>query len=115
LLCDRALMAGATARMHRITPGLIDEAAQTLGLRVPVEPSDEPVRRFPLRAVAALAVLLVALVMFFTLPLGSSPDPAAMAPPRPPLARTTPARAKAIPSPDFLLPPMPPRPYKENP
>jgi general secretion pathway protein A len=107
LLCDRALMAGSTARVHQITPGLIEEAAQNLGLRTPVEQIDELGWRFPRRAAAALVVLLVVLALFFALPLGPSPDPSAMAPPRPVLARSAPAQPKAIPTPDFLLPPIP--------
>ncbi len=107
LACDRALMVGATARVHRITPGLIEEAGQKLGLRMPVEQTDGPGRRFPPRAIAAVVALLIVLAMFYALPLGPSPDPSAMAPSNPPLPRSTPARAKAIPSPDFLLPPIP--------
>jgi general secretion pathway protein A len=115
LLCDRALMAGAIARVHGITPGLIEEAAQNLGLRMPSEAVDEPAPRFSPRAIAAGVALLVIMALFFALPLGSSPDPSAMAPARPRLAHGLPARAKAIPSSDFLLPPMPRRPPAPSP
>jgi general secretion pathway protein A len=117
LLCDRALMAGAAARVHQITPGLVEEAAQTLGLRIPVAVAAAPRRQLPLRAVAALVAVLAVLAVFFALPLGSSANPAALAPAAPALARSAPAHAKAIPAPDFLLPPMPiaPRPTATRP
>jgi general secretion pathway protein A len=115
LLCDRALTAGSTARVYQITPGLIEDAAQTLGLRIPVMVADAPRRRLPLRAVAALVAVLALLAVFFALPLGSSPDLSAMAPPRPMLARSVPAQAKAIPTRNFLLPPLPPRPPATRP
>ena len=113
LLCDRALMAGATARMHQITPGFIEDAAQTLGLRLPAAVADRPRLRLPRAAVAAAAAVLIVLAIAYVgLPLRSSPDPSAIAPARPVLARNPPARPKAIPTPDFLLPPIPvaPRP-----
>ena len=110
LLCDRALMAGATARVHQITAGLIEEAAQTLGLRMPTVATDRPRLRLSIRAAAALVAVVVGVAVFFALPFGSTPDPAGMLPPPPDLPRTLPLRAKPIPTPDFLLPPMPPSP-----
>jgi general secretion pathway protein A len=110
LVCDRALMAGADARVHRITPGLIEEAAQNLGLRMPEEAIDQPSQRIPRPAIAALLALIAVAAILFALPLGSPADPSSMAPPRPILPRSAPAQAKPIPTPDFLLPAMPPRP-----
>jgi general secretion pathway protein A len=115
LLCDRALMAGSTARVHQITSGLIEEAAQNLGLRVPVAVPQQR-GRFPLPAVAAIVVIAIALaVAFFALPRGPEIDPATLVPPPPVLAHSVPAQPKAIPTPDFLLPPIPVDPRRVGP
>jgi general secretion pathway protein A len=113
LLCDRALMAGAAARVNRITPGLIEEAARNLGLRLP-EPAGAPARSLP-RAALIAAGIGAALVTAFLLmpPLRSWID----APPPPAPTRPVPARAadvvpKPIPSDDFMPPPLPVQPRR---
>jgi len=114
LLCDRALMAGAAARLNRITPGLIEEAASNLGLKLPEIP--QPARRaVPAAAVAGLTAVVAAVVLFLALPPPASwIDAATPAPPaRPRLMRGAPVAARPIPSEDFMppaLPAPPPRP-----
>jgi general secretion pathway protein A len=105
LLCDRALMAGAAARVHRITTGFIEDAAQTLGLRLPVAvPERKGVRRRLLVA-AAVGGILTSLFAVAFVARALEPGVAAEAPPRPRLARTPPAQPRPIPTADFLLPP----------
>jgi general secretion pathway protein A len=114
LLCDRALMAGAAARVNRVTPGLIENAAGNLGLKMPEVPQTAPRRRVPAAAVAALAAIVVAIVLFLALPPPASwIDAAAPAPPaRPRLMRGEAVAARPIPTADFMPPalPVPPRP-----
>lgn len=113
LLCDRALMAGATARMHEITPGLIEEAAHNLGLKLP-EIVREGTRRRPRLLTAALIAFVAAMaVVFAVLQLRAPLEPSPFAPPRPSLLHPPPARAKAIPTVDWLLPPVPVAPRRE--
>jgi general secretion pathway protein A len=108
LLCDRTLMAGASARVLEMTPGLVEEAAHSLGLRLPaVEPEKTP-RRLGWVALAALVLfVLAALVAWMVMPLRAEVDPATLVPPRPQLQRSLPVQSKPIPTPDFLLPPAP--------
>jgi general secretion pathway protein A len=108
LLCDRTLMAGATARLHQITPGLIEDAAQTLGLRLPIAvPGGARRGRLRIAAAAVGAAMGVLAVAFVALSLRSAPRPSEIVPARPVLARSDAARPKPIPTPDFLLPPAP--------
>jgi general secretion pathway protein A len=118
LLCDRALMAGAAARVSRITPGLVEEAAHNLGLKLPVAAEPPKPSRLPKVAAAALLVLALAAAAFFALPLDSWVEAAPPAlPGRPPLARAEPAAPRSIPTADFLPPalPVPPRPRPQPP
>jgi general secretion pathway protein A len=113
LLADRALMAGASARVNRITPGLIEEAAKNLGLKLPEPAPVERPSRLPRALITAIAAVLIALAVYFAFPLRSwvsAPLPAA--PPRPQLWRGAPGVARPIPSQDLLPPPLPvpPRP-----
>lgn len=119
LLCDRALMAGAAIGVHQITPGLIEQAAHNLGLRLP-EPEPMRAERRPMQRVLIAALVLLAMTIAgFWLPLASWVDVTPPPPPRPPaLARAEQARAKPIPTADLLLPAAPPaprlpRPYRE--
>jgi general secretion pathway protein A len=109
LLCDRALMAGAAARVNRITPGLIEEGASNLGLRLPPVVEEKRRRRVPVAAAAALAAVVASIVLFLALPpLDSWIDTTPPAvPPRPSLMRGEAGVARAIPSEDFMLPPLP--------
>ena len=114
LLCDRALMAGAVAHVNRITPGLIEEAARNLGLKLPerVEPQSRP--RVPVAGYALLALVLVALLLLFAMPRVTSwIDASAPAIPRSPrLMRGDAVAPRPIPAEDFMPPalPVPPRP-----
>jgi general secretion pathway protein A len=112
LLCDRALMAGAAARVNRITPGLIEEGANNLGLKLPQVVEATPRRRVPVAAAAALAAVVAAVVLFLALPpLESWVETPTPAPPRrPPLMRGEAGVARAIPTEDFMPPALPVQP-----
>ena len=118
LVCDRALMAGATARVNQITPGLIEDAAHNLGLKLPeAVPERRPLTVPLVAAAAALAVLLGMAAVFLALPLASWVDAELPGlPVRPVQARPPAATARPIPSPDFLPPriPEPPRPVRRS-
>jgi general secretion pathway protein A len=109
LLCDRALMAGAAARVNRVTPGLIEDAAGNLGLRLHDVAEPQPKRRAPAAAMAAVAAVIAAVVLFLALPPVESwveatpPAP----PPSPRLMRADPGTARPIPGDDFMPPPLP--------
>ena len=108
LLADRGLMAGSAARVNRITPGLIEEAAHNLGLKVPAVAAPETRRRLPWAAAVALLAVIGAAALFAALPLESWIDttpPAAPGPPR--LVRAEAATPRPIPTDDFLLPSLP--------
>jgi general secretion pathway protein A len=63
LLCDRALMAGAEARVHRIAVLQIEDAARTLALRAQEPASVQQPFHLPVRTVAAIAAIVAALVV----------------------------------------------------
>jgi general secretion pathway protein A len=109
LLCDRALMAGAAARVNRITTGLIEEAAGNLGLKLPELVEARPRRRLPFAAAAALAAAVALIMVFLALPpMGSwieTPTPAP--PPAPHPMRGEAVAARPIPTDDFMPPPLP--------
>jgi general secretion pathway protein A len=108
LLADRALMAGSAARVNRITPGLIEEAAHNLGLKLPEVAAPVKRRRLPLAAAAALLAVIGAAAVFAALPLESWIDTTPPAAPgRPRLVRAEAAIPRPIPSDDFLLPSLP--------
>jgi general secretion pathway protein A len=116
LVCDRALMQGAQMRVNRITPAIIEEAAGSLGLRLPA--TGKPKRRSAAPAsskwliAAGIAVVIVAalaVAVYFapidrlvTVELPLLPP----APPYQPLARFA-YGPKPIPQADLLLPPIP--------
>ena len=109
LVCDRALMAGSRARVHRITPGLVEEAAKHLGLRLPVVPVVEPRRRMPVWAAAAIVVLVLFGLAWLALPLDSWVEaaPPPTLPPRPALERAEAAAPRPVPSADLLFAAVP--------
>jgi general secretion pathway protein A len=117
LLCDRALMAGSAARVNRITPGLIEEAARNLGLKLPQVVAPRTRRRMPRAAMAAAAVAVAAIVLFLAFaPVESFIDVAApVAPPRPRLMRGDQAVPRPIPSDDFMPPALPVAPARPRP
>ena len=65
LLCDRALMAGADARVHRITVRHIEDAVRNLALKPPAGTTPKRGFRLPSRALAAVAAIVAALVTIF--------------------------------------------------
>jgi general secretion pathway protein A len=114
LLCDRALMAGASAHVNRIAPGLIQEAATNLGLKMMPDTSRRrSAARFPRWAAALLVLVLIALAAFVVVPVGRYID---TTPPREPAAPDHPAAPAAapvpIPSDNFLMPPPPAAPRR---
>jgi general secretion pathway protein A len=130
LLCDRSLMQSAQMRVNRMTPPIIDEAARSIGLKLPVGgrtkrkvASVESKRRVAgiVTVVVALLVALIASAMWFV-PLDQLIE--AGAPPLPgppPYQSRDPYGAKPIPQPDLLLPtpptppPTPPEPPSTEP
>jgi len=114
LLCDRSLMQSAQMRVNRLTPAIIEEAAGSLGLRLPETRRQKrkaaagaPSRwRFAGIAVLVLALLVVA-GLWFT-PVDQLVG--AVAPPLPPPPTYQLGHAigpKPIPRADLLLPPAP--------
>jgi general secretion pathway protein A len=117
LLCDRSLMQSAQMRLNRLTPAIINEAAGSLGLRLPETRRQKrkaaagaPSRwRFAGIAVLVLALLVVA-GLWFT-PVDQLVG--AVAPPLPtaPVYQLRYAIGpKPIPRADLLLPPAPANP-----
>jgi general secretion pathway protein A len=116
LLCDRALMAGAAGREHRIGTGAIEEAARNLGLKRPEPPVAKRRHVIALTAAALAAVILGMTGVFWALPLDSwVSTPAPSLPTRPALMRGEPGRSKPIPTQDLLLPPAPAPPTRPRP
>ncbi|HEV8317558.1 MAG TPA: AAA family ATPase [Vicinamibacterales bacterium] len=106
LLCDRALMAGAAARVNAITPIIIEEAAASLALR-PSDTAPARRRRVPAWAAIPLAILLAASGVLTFMPVADwieAPRPDLPAPPRRTLV-PHPVEPRPIPSDDFLPPP----------
>src|SRR4029453_14051772 len=67
LLCDRSLMQSAQMRVNRVTPAIIDEAAASIGVKLPTHgrgkrkvASVEPKRWHAVGLAAAVLALLVA-------------------------------------------------------
>jgi general secretion pathway protein A len=114
LLCDRSLMQSAQMRINRVTPAIIDEAAASIGLKLPATgrgkrkvASVKPKRWHVAGIAAAVIALLVAgaiwLVPFDQLIEAGVPPP----PGPPPYQSRHPYGAKPIPQLDLLLPPPP--------
>jgi general secretion pathway protein A len=122
LLCDRSLMQSAQMRVNRVTPAIIDEAARSIGLKLP---GRRQAKRQAANAeskwrvagiVAAAVALLVAGIMWFVpvdqvIDAGVPPSPGP-----PPYQSRYPFGAKPIPQPDLLLPaPLTPPPTPPDP
>jgi general secretion pathway protein A len=117
LLCDRALMQAAQMRVNRITPAIIEEAAASLGLRLPA--TNKPKRRAAaerpavpsgrrIAAIAAGVLTLLVLAGFWFTPgnqVGASTIPPLPGPPA--YQSRYPYGPKPIPQADLLLPPAP--------
>ena len=120
LLCDRALMQAAQMRVNRVTQSIIEEAAASLGLRLPPTPT-KPKRRVTVtadlpaapsgRRVAGIAfalLMLFAVAGFWLMPRDQVAEANTPPLPRPPAYRSRfPYGPKPIPQPDLLLPPAP--------
>jgi len=115
LLCDRSLMQSAQMRVNRLTPAIVEEAAASLGLRLPAHGRQKrmkaaaagiaPTRgRFAAMAALVVALLVVAGVWFT--PVDQLIDVRLPAPPAPPAYHARFATGpKPIPRADLLLPP----------
>jgi general secretion pathway protein A len=114
LVCDRSLMQGAQMRVNRITPAIIEEAAGSLGLRLPPggktkrRNASQPASRWQIVAGAALIILAALVATAYFAPIDRLVT--AELPPLP----TSPAYQprypfgpKPIPQADLLLPPIP--------
>ncbi|HYS24095.1 MAG TPA: AAA family ATPase [Vicinamibacterales bacterium] len=117
LLCDRSLMQSAQMRVNRLTPAIIEEAAASLGLRLPEKGRQKKKKKAaaatataPTRVrVAGMAALVLALLvvagLWFT-PVDQLIDVGLPAPPPSPVYQPRYATgAKPIPRADLLLPP----------
>jgi type II secretory pathway predicted ATPase ExeA len=136
LLCDRTLMQGAQMRVNRITPAIIEEAAGSLGLRLPANvkplkkqsgastakgaPSapSKPMPRWQKVGAALLfaAAALGVAVNFAPIDrlVAAEPPPLPVAPAYQPLPRFA-YGPKPIPRADLLLPPPPAQPANPRP
>jgi len=117
LLCDRSLMQSAQMRVNRLTPAIIEEAAASLGLRLPEKGRQKKKKKAaaatapaPTRVrVAGMAALVLALLvvagLWFT-PVDQLIDVGLPAPPPSPVYQPRYATGpKPIPRGDLLLPP----------
>jgi general secretion pathway protein A len=115
LLCDRSLMQSALMRVNRVTPAVIDEAAGSLGLKLPPARGKRAAavesHRWNLAGIAAAVAALIVAGTFWLVPLDRLIDAGVPSPPAsPPYQSRYPFGAKAIPQGDLLLPPPPPVP-----
>jgi general secretion pathway protein A len=113
LLCDRSLMQSAQVRVNKVTRSIIDDAAATLGLRLPTaggRHNGAAVARWRWY-VAGMTAALIALFVAGTMWLGPVDrlvDAAIPRSPGPPAYQSRyPFGAKPIPQADLLLPPAP--------
>jgi len=110
LVCDRSLMQAAQMRLNRLTPAIIEEAAGSLGLKVPETKRQKRTAVAPTRwRFAGMAALVLALIvvagLWFT-PVDQLINVGA--PPLPPAPAYQPRYAagpRPIPRADLLLPP----------
>ena len=121
LLCDRSLMQGAQMRVSRLTPAMIEEAAGSLGLKLPATgrrkrraAADAGPGRWRVAAFAAVVAALIVVAGLWFTPVDQLIE--ANIPPLPAAPAYQPRYAfgpKAIPRTDLLTPPAvptPPRP-----
>jgi general secretion pathway protein A len=111
LLCDRSLMQSAQMRVNRVTPAIIDEAAASIGLKLPARRrkivSVERKRWYFAAIGSAIVALLIATTIWLA-PLDRLIDAGVPLPPGPPPYRSRYLYgAKPIPQPDLLLPAPP--------
>ena len=117
LLCDRSLMQSAQMRVNRVTPAIIDEAAASIGLKLPAigrakrTVASQQATPWRLTAIAAVVLALLVGATMWLVPLDQLIDAGVPPPPgRPPYQSPYPYGAKPIPQSDLLLPspPTPP-------
>ena len=110
LVCDRSLMQAAQMRLNRLTPAIIEEAAGSLGLKVPQTKRQKRKAVAPTRwrfaGMAALVLALIAVAGLWFTPVDQLINVGA--PPLPPAPAYQPRYAvgpRPIPRADLLLPP----------
>ena len=112
LVCDRSLMQSAQMRLNRLTPAIIEEAAGSLGLRVP-ETKRQKRRavagapsRWHFAGVAALVLALIVVAGLWFTPVDQLINVGAPTlPPAPPYQPRYVVGPRPIPRADLLLPP----------
>jgi general secretion pathway protein A len=112
LVCDRSLMQSAQMRLNRLTPAIIEEAAGSLGLRVPETKrqkrkaaADAP-SRWRVAGIAALVFALIVVAGLWFTPVDQLINVAAPSlPPAPPYQPRYVVGPRPIPRDDLLLPP----------
>jgi len=114
LLCDRSLMQSAQMRVNRVTPAIIDEAAASIGLKLPIpgrgkqKGASVEAKRWRAFGIAAGVLALLVAGTIWLVPLDQLIEAALPPPPGPPPYQSRyPYDAKPIPQPDLLLPPPP--------
>jgi general secretion pathway protein A len=118
LLCDRSLMQGAQMRVNRLTPPIIEEAAASLGLRLPA--TGRTKRKAPAAKGAAvpsrkrlvvIAVALLVVLLFgglWVMPVDQFVSANMPALPQPPVYPSRYSSGpKPIPQADLFVPPAP--------
>jgi general secretion pathway protein A len=115
LLCDRSLMQSAQMRVDRVTPAVIDEAAASIGLKLPAtgrrgkrKVARTETKYWQVAGIAAVVLALLAAATMWLVPLDQMIDGHVPPPPGAPAYQPRyPYGAKPIPQPDLLLPPPP--------
>jgi general secretion pathway protein A len=121
LLCDRSLMQSAQMRVNRVTPAIIDEAAGSLGVKLPSGRRRRSTavvesHRWNVAGIAAAVGALIVAATIWLAPLDRLIDAGVPPPPAsPPYQSRYPFGAKPIPQADLLLPPPPPIPAAARP
>jgi general secretion pathway protein A len=116
LLCDRSLMQSAQMRVNRVTPAIIDEAAGSLGLKLPSgrrrrSTAAVESHRWNVAGIAAAVGALIVAATMWLAPLDRWIDAGVPPPPAsPPYQSRYPFGARPIPQADLLPPPPPPIP-----
>ena len=117
LLCDRSLMQSAQMRVNRVTSAIIDEAAASIGLKLPATSrgtrkiASVERKRWHFAAIGAAVLALLIAATIWILPFDHLLDAGVPFPPGPPPYQSRYAYgAKPIPQTDLLLPapPTPP-------